>query len=176
MVFVENVVVDMPDLPITKENKKLKPITNLTTLNYVQFVNQSLSFFSVQSRPNSPFDKLSIPSTSLSMQYMRLEPDRHTRVYDQDWQEVDDLFQITDLCAYPAFCGSYGICTNGMCSCPGPIYGTSYFQRIEDRQPDRGCSLVIPLSCEASKNHILLEIQNITYFPLLDTSIPEINH
>ena len=37
-----------------------------------------------------------------------------------------------------------------------------------------GCSLVVPLSCEASKNHILIEIQNITY-PLLDKSIPEIN-
>ena len=144
-------------------------------ISYVQFVNQSLSFFSVQSGPNYPFDKLSIPSKSLSMQYMRIEPDGHTRVYDQDWQEVDDLFQLTDLCAYPTACGSYGICTNGGCSCPGPVNGTSYFQPIKDRRLDLGCSLVVPLSCEASKNHILIEIQNITYCPLLDKSIPEIN-
>jgi hypothetical protein len=30
--------------------------------------------------------------------------------------------------------------------------------------PDRGCSLITPLSCETSKNHILLELQNMTYF------------
>jgi hypothetical protein len=41
---------------------------------------------------------------------------------------------------------------------------TSYFQPIDDRQPNRGCSLITPLSCEDSKNHILLEMESITYF------------
>ena len=97
------------------------------------------------------------------------------RVYDQDWQEVGDLFKDIDLCAYPTVCGNYGICTNGQCSCLGSKNGTNYFQQIKDRQPDRGCSPVVPLSCEASKTHILLELQNITYFPQLDISIPGIN-
>ncbi|XP_030953908.1 G-type lectin S-receptor-like serine/threonine-protein kinase SD2-5 [Quercus lobata] len=141
-------------------------------ISYVQFDSSGLIYFT---GTNSSFVILSNPTTSSFMQYMRLEPDGHTRVYHQDWQEVDDLFQITDLCAYPTVCGSYGICINGGCSCPGPINGTSYFQPIKDRRLDLGCSLVIPLSCDASKNQILLEIQNITYFPLLDTSIPEIN-
>ena len=32
-------------------------------------------------------------------------------------------------------------------------------------QTSYGCSLVTPLSCEASKNQILLELKYITYFP-----------
>ena len=36
MVFVENVVVDMPDLPITKGNKKLKPSPLEILQNFVE--------------------------------------------------------------------------------------------------------------------------------------------
>ncbi|KAK7835656.1 hypothetical protein CFP56_023296 [Quercus suber] len=39
--------------------------------------------------------------------------------------------------------------------CPRPIKATSYFQPIEETQPDHGCSLITPLSCAASKDHIL---------------------
>ncbi|KAL4653519.1 hypothetical protein ACB092_01G309700 [Castanea dentata] len=70
-----------------------------------------------------------------------------------------------DSCAFPTVCGNYGICTKGQCSCPRPIKATSYFQPIEETQPDHGCSLITPLSCAASKTHILLELHKITYFP-----------
>lgn len=125
--------------------------TYLNIISYFQFVNQSLSFFSIQSGPSSPFDKLSIPSTSLSIQYMRLEPDGHTRVYDQDWQEVDDLFQITDTCAYPTFCGSNGICTNGMCSCPGPYMGQATFNESKAGSLTVDAPLLFPCLVKLSK-------------------------
>ncbi|KAF3949992.1 hypothetical protein CMV_024200 [Castanea mollissima] len=141
------------------------------TISYVQFIEKGLTFFSA--RQTSFYElPLFIPSTSLLTQYTRLDPDGHMRVYDQDGQEVGDLFKNIDLCAFPTVCGNYGICTKNQCSCLGSINGTNYFQQIKDRQPDRGCSPVVPLSCEASKTHILLELQNITYFPLLDITIP----
>jgi hypothetical protein len=40
--------------------------------------------------------------------------------------------------------------------------------------PNLGCSLVTPLSCEASQNHILLELHNITYFAF-QPDLPVIN-
>ena len=118
------------------------------------------------------------------MKYVRLESDGHLRAYDDYWNQgypgYDVFTQYIDGgesgdCTYPTICGNYSVCSEGQCSCPGPVNGTSYFQPIKDRRLDLGCSLVVPLSCEASKNHILIEIQNITYCPLLDKSIPEIN-
>jgi hypothetical protein len=97
---------------------------------------------------------------------MRFGPDGHLRVYDMFWDEVDDfLTGSIGSCGYPTVCGNYSICTNGQCNCPAAKNGINYFQQIKDRQPDRGCSLVTPLSCEASQNHVLLELENITYFP-----------
>jgi hypothetical protein len=70
---------------------------------------------------------------------------------------------IDDDCGYPTICGNYSICSNGQCVCPPPINGTSYFRQINDMLPNNGCDLVTPLSCEASKNHILLKLENISY-------------
>ena len=98
---------------------------------------------------------------------MKFGLDGYLRVYDIFWKEVDDLL-TSDIgfCGYPTVCGNYSICTtNDQCRCPGPRNGTSYFQQIQERRPDLGCSLVTQLSCEASKYHILLELQNVTYFP-----------
>ena len=92
--------------------------------------------------------------------------------------EVYDLVKtyITS-CGFPRVCSNYGICTNGQCSCPRPINATSYFQPIEESKPKffkHGCSLITPLSCEASKTHILLVLQNITYYPFTQDP-PSIN-
>ena len=106
-------------------------------------------------------------STFLSNRYMRIGPDGHLRVYDTLWYEVDDFLTRRSVgsCGYPTVCGNYSICTNSQCNCPAVKNGINYFQQIKDRQPDRGCSLVTPLTCEASQNHVLLELENITYFP-----------
>ena len=131
-------------------------------ISYVQFQNRSLAFFDESPEP------FSILETASTSQYMRFEPDGHLRVYNEDWKQgYDVLTQYIDGgdCGYPTICGNYSICSDGQCICPPPINGTSYFRQIDDRLPNLGCSLVTPLSCEASKNQILLELQKITYFP-----------
>ncbi|XP_050271300.1 G-type lectin S-receptor-like serine/threonine-protein kinase SD2-5 isoform X1 [Quercus robur] len=128
----------------------------------IQFLEDSLSVSS-----DGAISAILIPSTKLiSNRYMRLGADNgHLKVYDLFWQEVQDFSsRFTDYCAFPTVCGNYSICRNGQCGCPRPINATSYFQPIEEMQPEHGCSLITPLSCAASKTHILLELHNITYF------------
>uniref|UniRef100_A0A7N2N7X9 Receptor-like serine/threonine-protein kinase n=1 Tax=Quercus lobata TaxID=97700 RepID=A0A7N2N7X9_QUELO len=146
-------------------------IDNLYNISYVQFLNQSLAFFEVDLLPYAIGKQLYFDSFPLS-QYMRLGPDGHLRVFDAQWTQVSDVItpNIFD-CGYPTFCGNYGVCTNGQCTCPGLISGLSYFKQIKERRPELGCSLVTPLSCEASKNQVLLEFENITYLPL--TNYPQ---
>jgi hypothetical protein len=125
---------------------------NNVSFSYVQFHNQSLDVFTISHGPLHVVDLL------ITSHYMRLEPDGHMRVYDSYWGEVDDLLKDIGNCRYPTACGNSGICTNDQCSCPRAINGTNYFRAINDMLPNLGCSLVIPLSCEASENHILLEL------------------
>ncbi|KAM4093572.1 hypothetical protein ACB094_06G128400 [Castanea mollissima] len=106
-----------------------------------------------------------------SYDYVRLGADGHLRAYTWEgesstWVDVDFLEYYIDYCDYPVACGNYGICRNTQCSCPFPksINGTNYFKRTNDSLPDRGCSLVSPLSCEATQNQFFLEVQNVTYF------------
>ena len=141
-----------------------RPYNYNLELSYFQFLNQSLAFFIVDLLPE-PYAELLFPS-ALSSHFLRIGPDRHLRLYDRVWVEVGDILsQSIHYCVYPTVCGSDGVCTNEQCSCPQSINGTSYFQQINDKLPSYGCSLVTPLSCEASKNQILLELEYITYFP-----------
>ncbi|XP_050291136.1 G-type lectin S-receptor-like serine/threonine-protein kinase SD2-5 [Quercus robur] len=134
---------------------------------YVQLLNQSLALFSNQS--SEPYKVVELFSTPSSMKYMRFESDGHLRAYNDDGSQAYDVltqYIEGENCGYPTFCGNYSFCSNGdQCVCPSPINGKSYFRHIDDKQPHLGCSLVTPLSCKASKNHILLELKNITYFP-----------
>ena len=138
-------------------------------ISYAQFQTKFFVFFEGN-------NSLSAIFTSLDRsRYMRVGLDGHSRVYDIYWQRVNDLL-TSDIgpCDYPTVCGKYSICiTKDQCSCPEPRNGTSYFQHIQERQPDLGCSLVTQLSCEASKYHILLELQNVTYFPFRKQSYPQ---
>ncbi|XP_065638481.1 rust resistance kinase Lr10-like isoform X1 [Quercus suber] len=131
--------------------------------SYIQFLEDRMTF---SSNTNKDFP---LPSSNFFPNwFMRLEADNgRLKVYDTRWGEVFDFFDRLKVlpCLFPTVCGNYGICSNGQCSCPRPTNATSYFQATEETQPDHGCSLITPLSCEASKNHILLELQNITYFP-----------
>ncbi|XP_023902323.1 G-type lectin S-receptor-like serine/threonine-protein kinase SD2-5 [Quercus suber] len=129
--------------------------------NYSQFWNHSFAIFELDDPlPHIPF------KFEPNSKYMKLRPDGHLKVYDEYWIEaLDFLKRRIGFCGYPTVCGNYSICTNEQCSCPLPINGTNHFQPINDRQPNHGCSLVTPLSCESYKNHILTELENITYFP-----------
>ncbi|KAL4620637.1 hypothetical protein ACB092_06G170000 [Castanea dentata] len=136
--------------------------------SYVQFMNGSLSFFTVDDKLLGPHKDFLIPSALSSWQYMRFESDGHLRVYEWkqqslEWKEVADLL-TADIgnCGYPTVCDGYSICTNGKCSCPELKNDRRYFKQINDSQPGRGCSLVTPLSCEASLNQNFLELKNIT--------------
>ena len=143
---------------------------------YVQFLNQSLALISDQS--SEPFTALETFSTSNPKTYVRLDSDGHLRAYDGEWSQGYDVLTRHiggENCGYPTFCGNYSFCSDGdQCICPPPINGKSYFRHIDDRQPNLGCSLVTPLSCKASKNHILLELKNITYFPF-SYNLPDID-
>ncbi|KAL0014218.1 hypothetical protein SO802_001287 [Lithocarpus litseifolius] len=137
--------------------------------NYSQFRNQSFAIFEFDD--TSAYLDLFLPTSK----YMKLRPDGHLKVYDEYWSEAPDILKSDiGICGYPTVCGNYGICTNEQCSCPLPINGTNYFQPINDRQLNHGCSLVTPLSCESYKNHILTELENITYFPF-KKNLPDIH-
>ncbi|KAG5544904.1 hypothetical protein RHGRI_017382 [Rhododendron griersonianum] len=113
--------------------------------------------------------------------FMRLEPDRHLKVYDWgggEWKTVVDLLTSGNGdCGYPMVCGKYGICSsNGQCSC---FAETGIFKQINYKQTNLGCSLVTPISYNHSQYHSLLELENISYFNLnsgynnkLDKKIP----
>ncbi|KAK3407118.1 hypothetical protein EUGRSUZ_K03224 [Eucalyptus grandis] len=121
---------------------------------YVEFVGGSLFWIS----DSKFFVLMSFPLRS-STQYMKLGSDGHLRVYEYNWygehKEVADLFTV---------CGRYGICSNGQCSYPTSIGGTSYFQQVDNRQPNFGCFENVPLSSGTSKNQSLRELENVTYF------------
>ncbi|XP_050271299.1 G-type lectin S-receptor-like serine/threonine-protein kinase SD2-5 isoform X2 [Quercus robur] len=133
-------------------------------ISYVQFLEDRLFISSYESISYI----ITIPSSEFfSNRYMRLGADNgHLTVFDTYWSEVHEVFKFRiTSCGFPRVCGNYGICTDGQCSCPGPINATRNFQPIEETRPDQGCSLITPLSCAASKTHILLELHKITYFP-----------
>ncbi|KAK2984953.1 hypothetical protein RJ640_013379 [Escallonia rubra] len=104
-----------------------------------------------------------------NFQYLRLDSDGHLRVY----QWVDGVEGVADDiladslgdCAYPLSCGNYGICFDGQCTCPVRKDGDySYFRQLSSRQPNLGCVEVTQLSCQSPDLHVLLELDNVTYF------------
>ncbi|XP_006348905.2 G-type lectin S-receptor-like serine/threonine-protein kinase SD2-5 [Solanum tuberosum] len=104
--------------------------------------------------------------------FMRLGVDGHLRVYHWrgSWSEEADLFTYyIGECGYPTMCGNYSVCGNGQCTCPQTAVGfgqTNFLQQINYRQPNQGCVLVTPISCEHSQYHILMELEDIAYIPL----------
>ncbi|KAF6172269.1 hypothetical protein GIB67_024891 [Kingdonia uniflora] len=145
---------------------------NSTKPSYVRFRNGSLALFILSAEPNKPDSVISTPLAS-SMQYMKLESDGHLKVYE--WSDLSGWIVVADLltgilaeCGYPLVCGNYGICSNGQCSCPGPL-GTggddnTTFRQLSARQPSLGCSRITPLSCEDTKYHRLVDLNDIMYF------------
>ena len=141
-----------------------------TSVSFETYGDGSLRFYTLQYVNGSimSLDPLSV------LRYVRLGADGHFRGYawqkqSSEWKEVDILKEYLDYCDYPMACGNYGICRNAQCSCPVPksINGTTYFKPTNDSLPDRGCSLVTPLSCDASQNQFFLACQNVTYFSSL---------
>ncbi|XXG67527.1 hypothetical protein AAC387_Pa06g0853 [Persea americana] len=140
--------------------------------SYVIFKNGSLALYIFSAEPSEPYYKFDVPLAP-SIQYMRLEPDGHLRVYEWrgQWKVVADLLTFADECDYPTVCGNYGICSNGQCSCPRENdANVSYFQPVSARQPNLGCYETTPLSCQFTQTHVLLHLQDIYYFNYKDGS------
>ncbi|CAL4990895.1 unnamed protein product [Urochloa decumbens] len=101
-----------------------------------------------------------------SLQYMRLEPDGHLRLYEMQGVGQDSLMVLDVLstemkfCDYPMACGNYGVCSKGQCSCPS----FSNFKFQNERIPSDGCvPLSIP-SCNQAQNQQLIQVNNVSYF------------
>ncbi|KAL3509079.1 hypothetical protein ACH5RR_028480 [Cinchona calisaya] len=123
---------------------------------------------------NGSFGGMDIPPASAA-QFMRFGPDGHLKVYEwagSNWLPVADLL-ATDFgdCGYPMVCGRYGVCSNGQCGCPETTNSqAAFFSQINFRQPNLGCSLVTPISCDHSQYHSLLELNNTYYFAFNSSS------
>ncbi|XP_078159090.1 G-type lectin S-receptor-like serine/threonine-protein kinase SD2-5 [Carex rostrata] len=128
------------------------------------FMDGNLTMFSTLSNTGIALPIFTFP-TAKSIQYMRLESDGHLRLYDSDespWKMVADLLN-PNTCDYPIVCGHYGICNNGQCSCPG-----NYFKPVDNRRPELGCYAITNITCHDVKNHLLLELNNVSYFSDVD--------
>lgn len=149
----------------SKRNVSSDQVKNSTA--YISFLQGSFSaFLSFNSTDIKLFDtSLPLPS---SAQFMSLEDDGHLRVYAWDsvsWKALADVLHVyPDECAYPTVCGAYGICSQGQCSCPGGNNDDDLFHQLDDRQPNLGCSLETPLSCDLIQYHKLVALPNVTYF------------
>ncbi|CAA2998286.1 G-type lectin S-receptor-like serine threonine-kinase SD2-5 [Olea europaea subsp. europaea] len=152
-------------------------ITNVK-LSYAMFINGSLDLYT-NSTETSPLAKIDIPPAS-SAQYIKLDYDGHLKIFEwlTGWKEVAEITTgYLGECNYPMVCGENGICSNGQCSCPtSTTDSANYFKLIDGRQPNLGCSQVIPLTCDASKVHKFLDLDEATYFTFTaDISSTNIN-
>ncbi|KAL0328293.1 UNVERIFIED_CONTAM: G-type lectin S-receptor-like serine/threonine-protein kinase SD2-5 [Sesamum calycinum] len=112
--------------------------------SYAKYQNGSLQLYVHSVEPSRPDSTIDIPPAA-SAQYMKLGPDGHLRVFEwgSQWTEVADFYR---------------------CNCPRSNSTVENFRQINDRQPDLGCSEVIPLTCNASSNHSFLDLEDVTYF------------
>lgn len=140
---------------------------------YAMYTNGTLDFFAINSYSTHHvrLRSANLPFAS-SIRFMRLESDGHLRIYERSaegWKSIfdvmsDGLWYPSRLspCNYPTYCGEYGICDYGMCSCPLPL--DRYLKPLNDRELYQGCSLVTPLSCQSIQNHRLVVVPNVSYF------------
>ncbi|KAH0651942.1 hypothetical protein KY285_031326 [Solanum tuberosum] len=108
--------------------------------------------------------------TFSNARFLRFGDDGHLRMYHWrgSWsEEVDLLTNYIGDCGYPTVCGNYSVCGTRQCTCPQAAVGqTNFLQQINYRQPNQGCVLITPISCEHSQYHILMELKDIAYIPL----------
>ncbi|KAK2990839.1 hypothetical protein RJ640_002454 [Escallonia rubra] len=134
-----------------------------------------IDIFGVQFWVQPTYALFDLKSLQISaFRYIRLESDGHLNVYQLqnitgDGFEFNsivagDLFEPYGLndCDYPTRCGSFGVCSDGECSCPGG--NSSFFTSVRDFHPNLGCKPITPLSCTHKNLHTFLELKNVTDF------------
>ncbi|KAL8046833.1 hypothetical protein ABFX02_08G199600 [Erythranthe guttata] len=140
-----------------------------TELSYAKFRNGSLDLYLNSVEPTDPDLSIPIPDAK-SAQFIKFGSDGHLRVVEwgQPWKEVADLLTgFLGVCNYPMVCGTYGVCSNGQCSCPRSGTNEVYFSPRNSRRPDLGCLEVKPLgtSCNnVSENHGFVDLEDVNYF------------
>ncbi|XP_023744096.1 G-type lectin S-receptor-like serine/threonine-protein kinase SD2-5 [Lactuca sativa] len=132
---------------------------------YLELRGRSLCLVISSSRPNYCPSVIDIPP-AFPFEYIKLLPDGHLKAFG--WETDNDLL-LGHLggCSYPLACGRNAICSaDQQCSCPisSTSPATDYFRAVNDRQPNKGCSQVTPLTCNATQNHTFIELNNVTYF------------
>ncbi|KAL8506347.1 hypothetical protein ACS0TY_017284 [Phlomoides rotata] len=131
-----------------------------------EYENGSLTLSQNSNNPQNQDIRIPIPPAR-SAQFIKFGPDGHLRVFQwsDSWREVADLLTSDfDPCSYPLVCGRYGICSSGQCSCPVSTSGGASFRPVNNRRPDFGCSEVTPITCNASRRHRFLDVEDVTYF------------
>ncbi|KAL9160505.1 hypothetical protein ABFS82_08G204700 [Erythranthe guttata] len=143
-----------------------------TELSYAKFRNGSLDLYINSIEASEPDLSIAIPAAN-SAQFIKFGSDGHLRVFEwgSPWREVADLLTgFLGLCNYPMVCGTYGVCSNGQCSCPRSGFNEVYFSPRDNRRPDLGCFEVNALTTtcssniNASENHGFLDLENVNYF------------
>ncbi|KAJ1278701.1 hypothetical protein BS78_04G098600 [Paspalum vaginatum] len=152
---------------IVQSKMNISSVQAKNSTSYVSFLQGSFSVFLSFNNTDIKLFDISLP-LPYSAQFMSLEDDGHLRVYGWDhlsWEVLADVLQVyPDECAYPTVCGEYGICSQGQCSCPSLTSDDDLFHQLDGRQPNLGCSLETPLSCDLIRYHQLLPLPNVTYF------------
>ncbi|XP_023746964.1 G-type lectin S-receptor-like serine/threonine-protein kinase SD2-5 [Lactuca sativa] len=144
--------------------KRLINVTNIHKERiYVELLNGSLCFLINSS---TKLDSIDVPQ-EIPLEYAKLMPDGHLKAFGGEM--VADLLTEYDFgdCSYPLACGRNGICWGDVqCSCPksssSPV--TEYFRAVDNSQPNKGCSQVTPLTCNATQDQHFIELKNIKYF------------
>ncbi|WMV39404.1 hypothetical protein MTR67_032789 [Solanum verrucosum] len=126
-------------------------------------------YFSMERTFNIFEEILILNFTFSNARFVRFGDDGHLRMYHWrgSWSEEADLLKYyIDDCGYPTVCGNYSVCETRQCTCPQAAVGqTNFLQQINYRQPNQGCVLITPISCEHSQYHILMELKDIAYIP-----------
>ncbi|PIA33929.1 hypothetical protein AQUCO_03900052v1 [Aquilegia coerulea] len=138
---------------------------------YVSYEYKKLTTTTIETRKGTR-DQILVFTSRYTAQYIRLDSDGHLRLYHYHYERedlVEDIMsdELRD-CAYPTFCGNYGICSDGQCSCPkGSNRDPTYFQQLNVTQSSLGCNQTTPLSCTNPQYHVLLDLEYVDYFSFI---------
>ncbi|CAI9089143.1 OLC1v1023653C1, partial [Oldenlandia corymbosa var. corymbosa] len=124
--------------------------------SYVEFTNGSFHYYTISS----------------TAQFVKFGSDGHLKAFrwgngPNGLEEVSDLLETgSGNCGYPMVCGKYGVCSDGgQCGCLDTTSSQgNFFRQVNFLQPNLGCSLVTPISCDHSNSHGLIELNNTYYF------------
>ncbi|CAN6439649.1 unnamed protein product [Victoria cruziana] len=108
---------------------------------------------------------------------LRLDADGNLRTYalmppqpgnsssSLEWRSERQLVPPQESCDLPSFCGTYGLCRNQQCSCPGAD-SVDHFDQINPNDVTAGCKPTNPLNCSSGSQAAIhfIHIPGYDYF------------